>query len=875
MKRFRFFGTLRRRVFGLAVVASLPPYVVLLSVATHWRGHEVADARASALELVRRAAVLHERELQECAWMLSVLESAAAQLPDRAGHVVGLLSAALRTKPPHENIGIFTADGQLLASARPWPDTGLPRGRSFARAVKSSAVAVDDYRIDVARGTAAVAVAHPIVGSSGRPERVILRVFDVGWLRDFAGDARVPDGTLITLFDGTGEVIAQHPPQPGRPMEAAYREWLLRAAARAEPTGTTEVTSFGGVQRTVAYAPLVDVDPSRRLFVSIAFPTAAATSQTDAILRRDFVAVSIAVLGIMLLASSAGHWWVVHHVEALGQAARRLGDGDMTARVGSEGRPAELGALARTFDAMADALQARERELVRQRDRCAALEHRFRSMLENGSDGIALFDASGRMLYVSPSTQRMLGHAPHELLGRNGLDFVHPEDQESMRAVLAQVLSKPGAPVSSVFRLRHASDDWRWLATDITNLLDDPAVAGIVSNFHDVTEYRASQEALRVARDDLEQRVRQRTFELVKANDALRSEIAERKRTQETLQKLSQVIEQTADSVFVTDRHGVIEYVNPAFEVLTGYSRTEAIGRTPRLIASGTHDEAFFKNLWNTILSGRVFRTIVKNRTKDGSLFDEDQTITPIKDDRGEITHFVSTGRDITERQRRERAVQQLNRMLEQETTRIGNLLHDEAGQFLTSAHILLSEVARDLRPPARERIEHVRHHLNQVEEQLRTISHDLHPRILSDLGLVAAIRRRAEAFARRTGVRVTVEAAQDYTLVPVAQVAVYRLVQEALTNVGRHARANSVAITLSDDGEWFCCSIADDGVGFDLDDLAERPREPSLGLLGMRHRIEAAGGTLILASAPGKGTQVNARLPLDYGGTGESSHRG
>ncbi|NIO40151.1 MAG: diguanylate cyclase, partial [Burkholderiales bacterium] len=93
----------------------------------------------------------------------------------------------------------------------------------------------------------------------------------------------------------------------------------------------------------------------------------------------------------------------------------------------------------------------------------------------------------------------------------------------------------------------------------------------------------------------------------------------------------------------------VIEYVNPAFEQTTGYTRAEALGKTPDLLNSGKHDVAFVKRLWQTIKDGHVFHDIFVNRRKNGDIFYEDKTITPLTDRKGEITHFIATGKDITE----------------------------------------------------------------------------------------------------------------------------------------------------------------------------------------------------------------------------------
>jgi diguanylate cyclase (GGDEF)-like protein/PAS domain S-box-containing protein len=112
---------------------------------------------------------------------------------------------------------------------------------------------------------------------------------------------------------------------------------------------------------------------------------------------------------------------------------------------------------------------------------------------------------------------------------------------------------------------------------------------------------------------------------------------------------LATAVEQTADTVIVTDRDGVIEYVNEGFEKTTGYHRAEAVGRRPSLVKSGEHPPEFYRMLWNTLLANKAFRAVFINRRKDGSLYHEQKTITPIKDRAGAITHFVSTGKDITE----------------------------------------------------------------------------------------------------------------------------------------------------------------------------------------------------------------------------------
>ena len=108
------------------------------------------------------------------------------------------------------------------------------------------------------------------------------------------------------------------------------------------------------------------------------------------------------------------------------------------------------------------------------------------------------------------------------------------------------------------------------------------------------------------------------------------------------------ILEQAAERMVITDRRGTILYVNPAFEKMTGYSRDEALGQTPRIIKSGLHDDRFYQELWSALLSGRSFSAQFVNKRKNGELYHEEQTITPLRDEHGNIAYFISTATDLT-----------------------------------------------------------------------------------------------------------------------------------------------------------------------------------------------------------------------------------
>lgn len=135
------------------------------------------------------------------------------------------------------------------------------------------------------------------------------------------------------------------------------------------------------------------------------------------------------------------------------------------------------------------------------------------------------------------------------------------------------------------------------------------------------------------------------------------TDITERKKSEDELLKLSQALEHAADMVFITDKEGIIEYANAAFEKITGYSKSEILGKTPRILKSGEHAEEFYKAMWQELLAGNEFHFEFLNKKKNGGLYVDERTIVPLLNRQGVITHYVSIGRDITERKRAEEAL--------------------------------------------------------------------------------------------------------------------------------------------------------------------------------------------------------------------------
>jgi signal transduction histidine kinase len=208
-------------------------------------------------------------------------------------------------------------------------------------------------------------------------------------------------------------------------------------------------------------------------------------------------------------------------------------------------------------------------------------------------------------------------------------------------------------------------------------------------------------------------------------------------------------------------------------------------------------------------------------------------------------------------------ALRHFNEVLEHEATRIARALHGEAGQLLVAVYIALTEAAREASPPVQARLAKVTSLLDELEEQLRRFSHELRPVILDDLGLVPALQYLSDGIAKRAGLTLSIENGLEERLPTALESALYRVAQESLNNIARHARASGAWIRIARDSDGIRCTIRDDGIGFDADSVMARKGERGFGLIGMRERLTTIGGTLEINSAAGRGTEVVIRVPM------------
>ena len=357
-----------------------------------------------------------------------------------------------------------------------------------------------------------------------------------------------------------------------------------------------------------------------------------------------------------------------------------------------------------------------------------------------------------------------------------------------------------------------------------------------------------------------------------RAEEALLKEMEARKRREEEIQRLALAISTIGEGVCVTDLQGAIQFVNPALEQMLGYKSSELIGRPVALLYPGGSDSEALQEIMAGVQSGVWFGE-VELIGKDGERIWTLETATPMFDEGREVVGYVCVNTDIRERKQaqeslglRNQELQALSRQLvevqEQERRHVARELHDEIGQLLTGLKLTLEVIPRLEEDAGKAKVEQAKTMVNELMVQVRELSLDLRPAMLDDLGLLPTLLWYFERFTARTQVKVSHEhVGLDRRFRPEVETTAYRIVQEALTNVARHAGTSAVTVRMRSDQHNLLMEVHDHGAGFDPD--AVMANHHSNGLYGMRERAILLGGQLTLETAPGDGTRLIAELPL------------
>jgi PAS domain S-box-containing protein len=449
----------------------------------------------------------------------------------------------------------------------------------------------------------------------------------------------------------------------------------------------------------------------------------------------------------------------------------------------------------------------------------------YRKLNDSLHELVCVIDATGRFLYVNSAANRLIGYSQEEIVGTYCYDYMVPEDRERSLAALTD-FTLGGDPFLFENRYRHKS--------------------GSVVTMSWIGNWDPDDQLLYCTGRD----------------------ITEKKKKEEELEVLSLIAKETVNTIILTDLNGHITWVNDAFTRTTGYTPEEVIGKKPGpLLACSRKDRATKSRLDAGIGKPEPFLLEIENGRKDGSTFWWEVSYQPIYDKNGQVKQFFSINTDITERKRLQAELQQQQRRhtaaviaaQEKERSIVSQELHDNINQVLTTVK-LYNELCVSDPSNAEALLRKSTQLLQSSIDEIRSLSKRLSAPSLGKLKFEESIRELVQTVAEteRLSICLDTNGIEELIVDQEVHLTVYRVLQEHLTNILRHAEASLVEVVLDFEEGLLTLLVKDDGKGFDV-----KAKRKGVGITNMITRIESLNGTLDIQSRIGKGAILKMHIPL------------
>jgi PAS domain S-box-containing protein len=464
-------------------------------------------------------------------------------------------------------------------------------------------------------------------------------------------------------------------------------------------------------------------------------------------------------------------------------------------------------------------------------------EELFRNTFDLSPVGAVIVRLDRRFVRCNTTFCRFLGYTEGELIGKTFLEVTHAEDRHIGLEELKQLVDRDIDQAR--FQKRYLRKDGQVVWGEIT---------------------------IRLVSDQAGQPL----FFLPVIQD-----ITQRKLAEEQLELLGKIFDQTSDRVVITDMDTTIRFVNQAQCRAVKRQRDELIGKKPDVLGDDPQRGATQQQLLDATLAHGKWRGEVISIAADGAETIVDLRTFVVRDASGKALALAGIGTDITAKKMAETELNQSQEKLrelyhqlqnarEKERLRISREIHDELGQNITAMKIDLAWLRKTIDPsltPLHDKLDSMSAITEATLATVRRVSSELRPGILDALGLAAAVEWMVKDFQARSDIQCHLcIKPEEIEASPNLSVDVFRILQEALTNILRHAQASSVAVSLMQMENMIELRVDDNGIGISLEKISQTD---SLGHLGIRERLRPYGGVLRISGAPGKGTSVIATFPI------------
>jgi PAS domain S-box-containing protein len=523
------FASLRTHLVLLVLLPVLPMLGLSLYIFVEQRQQAVADAHADALRLARQATPELEELLSGTQGLLAALVQRPQVLSRNSAACTALVKSFI--SPFFVNLGAATPEGEVFCSALPFSGrVNIAAGTLMERAHATRGFAVWEFQVDRVSGKPSIFAVFPVLDEGGRVQAVAFAAIDLAWLNQIAARVELPPGSILTVLDASGTILARHPDPKQWVGLGVVEAPILRAIEADRGEGVAQAQGLDGVSRLLGFATVPGTVNAGRIYVVAGIRAAAALAPAERAFAAHLIGLSVVGLLALLGAWMTGSVLILRPAGALAAAARRLSAGDLRARTGLPEETGELGQLAHAFDEMAAALQAREEETEHSaqqiRDLNAQLEQRVRErtaelavregelreardFLEHliASSPVVVFrglPGEGSVTYISGNIERILGYSTEEALTGPGFWFhrIHPDYQERFLADRERVWQARGEQFEYEVPYLHKDGSYRWFYCMVRFDYDAAATpTGVLGYALDIDERKSAEDTVKQARE--------------------------------------------------------------------------------------------------------------------------------------------------------------------------------------------------------------------------------------------------------------------------------------------------------------------------------------------------------------------------------------
>jgi len=561
------------------------------------RVEERAKVAMTGLRIEQASA---ERQVRQLLSTMARANDMHGLLPDECSKLAIRLHASAEN---FANIGAVLPNGDVFCSSLGVNSAINVQDRTWFREVLTAqGMTHGQFVIGKMSGRPGITFGYPIRDASGKFLAAVFAASDISWFDRLTARHELPAGWTSVLFSATGDVISRYPdPEAWRNKELPEESRKLLQEALTSHQDRVVMTGLDGQKRLFILEPLGLANHS--LIASISAPLGSIMQEIE----HDFWRRVIVLLGTFGLCLALAYRFLFKSIKAwldnINDAAEQVSSGNLEARLVEESIPNELAMLNQRFNNMVITLQGQVEQIQHS-------EERYRALFQGSHCVMLIIDPeNGAIVDANKAAAGYYGWSREQLMHMR-IAQINMHSPEQIQAEIQRAKSQN----KFHFRFQHQLADGS------------------------VREVESFSGPIRIGDREL-------LYSIV-------HDVTERVLVENELHKLSMAIEQSPESIVITNLNAEIEYVNDAFLRASGYSRAEVIGRNPRLLQSGKTPPERYVELWQTLVSGRSWKGELLNKRKDGSEYIEFAIITPVLDAGGAVSHYVAVKEDITERKR-------------------------------------------------------------------------------------------------------------------------------------------------------------------------------------------------------------------------------